>query len=309
MLTSSFRSEDGVDVEVTDGTAPESVDQGSHETVEGKQEPSEQGSQDSPPEKKYGEPGGTQKGDDAPKDKADKPYGFDRVQRRFDRLKRNHQAKIQKRDARIAALQEDLDKANAEIERLKKLGENGKVPEDQLIDARVDARTAQRELDRERAAKDEDRVENLREMIAERISTLYPTEKARSVYSEAIAMGKRNGAFDSAMKDAVVREFITDSDLGPKLTEHFCRKPEVLNRLLSMSDERRRHELFAMEARLDAFLRSGGKKTAKKENQQPDGKANQAPAIGKQANRGPANKVNADFESDDDVFAFVRGNR
>ena len=308
MLTSSFRSEDGVDVEVTDGTAPESVDQGNHETVEGKQgQPSEQGNQDSPPEGKDGEPDGTPKGDDAPKDK-DKPYGSDRVQRRFDRLKRNHQEKIRKRDARIASLQEDLDKANAEIERLKKLGENGKIPEDQLIDARVDARTAQRELDRERAAKDEDRVENLREMIAERISTLYPTEKARSVYSEAIANGKRNGAFDSAMKDKVVREFITDSDLGPKLTEHFCRKPDVLNRLLSMSDERRRHELFAMEARLDAFLRSGGKKSAKKENQQPE-KGKQAPAIGKQANRGPANKVNADFESDDDVFAFVRGNR
>lgn len=317
MLTSSFVSEEGIDIEIAGGTPSGTGDQGSGDSAETKAtKPVEQGTQQGQPAgEQNGDPpdgdgghGGEGSGEEAPKGKEDSRGGIDRVQRRFDRLKRNHQAKIQKRDARIAALQADLEKANAELERLRKGKADGTASDEQIVEARIDAKVAQRDLDREKQALEEERAANMRELIGERIDALYPSAKHKDAYNEAIAMGKRNGAFDGAMKDGVVRNFLVDSDLGPKLTEHFCRRPEVLDRLLSMSEDRRRHELYAMEARLKVFLDNGGKKKGTKaEEKKPAG--NQPPAIGKQANRGASKGGESDFANDDEVFEFVRKNR
>ena len=320
MLTSSFISEEGIDIEIAGGTPSGTGNQGSDESVETKANasPEQENQEGQPTGKQTGDPpdgAGGHKGDDhgeedVPKGKEDSRNGIDRVQRRFDRLKRNHQAKIQKRDARIAALQADLEKANAELERLRKGKENGSASDEQIAEARIDAGVMKRDLERERQALEEERAENMRELIGERIDALYPSEKHKASYSEAIAMGKRNGAFDSAMKDGVVRNFLVDSDLGPKLTEHFCRRPDVLDDLLSMSEDRRKHELYAMEARLKAFLAGGGKKKdVKGEDKDKKPAGAQPPAIGKQANRGASKGGESDFATDDDVFDFVRGNR
>lgn len=323
MLTSSFISEEGIDVEIAGGTASNPADQGGHETVEEKPtEPVEPGTPEDEPQgdekggsgdEDHQEAGDEGKPGDAPKNPPE-GSGYDprKVQRKFDRLKRNHAAKIQKRDAKIADLSESLEKANQEIERLKKKVEEGSATESELRDAEFDKRIAEHDLAREREEKASEYQENIRELVSERIRTLYPNEKAIGVYRAALSRGEQNGAFKRAMGDKVVREFIVDSDLGPKLTEHFCNRPEVLDNLLGLSEERRKHELYSMEARLSTFLSSPKKKAPAKEtntDNPPPAKSNQAPVIGKQANRGKANPTENDWDSDEELLAFARSHR
>lgn len=321
MLTSSFRSEDGIDVEISGGTAAAPEGQGSPDSGEGKpNEPVDTGTQGGrkPGENSDGAnnapPDGNGGQQDPPKGAGKHENDSWKVQRKFDRLKRNHAAKMQKRDEKIAKLTEDLEKEKRELEVLRKEKAEGKATDEQVDDARLNARFAERELQREQEQRGSEYAENVRELVQARIDDLYPTDKAKNAYSEAIKMGQGNGAFKAVFSDEVTRRFLMDSDLGPKLTEHFCRRPEVFEHLLSLSEERRKHELFAMEARLGLFLKNqAGKKPGNSSPADPKNPQNrgQAPAIGKQANRGNGNNVNpnGDWASDDEVFQYVRSRR
>lgn len=319
MLTSSFRSEDGIDVEISGGTAAAPEGQGSPGSGEGKpNEPVDTGTQGGrkPGENSDGAnnapPDGNGGQQDPPKGAGKHENDSWKVQRKFDRLKRNHAAKMQKRDEKIAKLTEDLEKAKRELEVLRKEKAEGKATDEQVDDARLNARFAERELQREQEQRGSEYAENVRELVQARIDDLYPTDKAKNAYSEAIKMGQGNGAFKAVFSDEVTRRFLMDSDLGPKLTEHFCRRPEVFEHLLSLSEERRKHELFAMEARLGLFLKNqAGKKPGNSSPADPKNPQNsgQAPAIGKQANRGNGNNVNpnGDWANENELFEFVRG--
>lgn len=179
--------------------------------------------------------------------------------------------------------------------------------EDKYLDARMDYRDAQRELAgaRKELETNGDNV-NL-QIFAERARSLYPNQESQAVYKQAYSMGLQNGAVDAVFGDKSIRDFIHDSELGPRLLEHFCRKPDVLQSLLDMSEARKSYELVSLEKRLYKFLQGqqGGQQKTNPVQKQVQV---QAPVVGAPTNKGSSGSVGDKnrFGSDEDVFKYLR---
>lgn len=227
----------------------------------------------------------------------------EQVNHSFSKLKQKHKAEV-----------EGLKK---EIENLKKQLENKVVKsdyedEDAYLDAKLEEKMAKRELAKKEQELDNKTSNGVLEYYTERARVLYPTKIEQDAYTKAYNKGISEGTIDIVMKDQIIREFINESEYGPKLIEHFCMKPDVASTLSEMGTARKSVELVALETRLKNYL----ERLSKKSNDVPNASQNQgsskdnlkvkAPVIGKVANKG-ANKINEDrFQSDDDLWEFMR---
>lgn len=203
---------------------------------------------------------------------------------------------------------QELETLKGEIEQLKKQLETKVVKtdfedEDAYLDAKLNERLAKRELDQKQKELDSS-SDNLNiQLYTERAKTLYPTSVEQQAYTRAYKKGIEEGTINLVMGDSLIREFIHESEYGPKLIEHFCQKPEVAERLSTMGVARKSVELVALETRLANYL---NKLKTDTQVQSKEKMKVKAPAVGSVANKG-ANKTNEDrFQTDEDLWEFMR---
>lgn len=228
----------------------------------------------------------------------------DKINHSFSKLKAKNKAKIERLESEIASLKKQLEQhQNKTVNDFKS--------QEEYLDARQDARWNLRELEKRNNELKELKDEQIIERNQNRFNTLYATEEAKQSYIEAWNIGKQNGVLEAINNDKVIMDFLHDSEYGPKLLEHFIRRPEVLERFINIENTgRKNHELYSLEDRLVKFLSSQNNKTVTKE--EPEHKSlvvenkNSNSIIGKQITKSDTIKSTDDFASDDDVFAFIR---
>lgn len=226
----------------------------------------------------------------------------EKINHSFSKLKAKNKAKIEKLESENERLRKELESyRNKTVEDFKS--------QEEYLDARQDARWNIKEIERRQAEIDELKQEEIAATNRNRFNTLYSTDEEKKNYAEAWEIGKQNGVLEAIASDKDIMNFINDSEYGPKLIEHFIRRPSVLQGFMNMNTGRKNFELYSMEKRLAKFLND----QATKVNQvkEPDNKSlvenkNSNSIIGKQVTKSDTIKSTDDFASDDDVFAFIR---
>lgn len=219
----------------------------------------------------------------------------------FSKLKAKHKAEV--------------DGLKKEIEDLKKQLENKVVKsdfenEEEYLDAKLEEKLAKKELAKKEQELDNKQSNGVMEFYTERARILYPTKQEQDAYTKAYQKGVNEGTIELVMGDSIIKEFIHESEFGPKLIEHFCMRPEVAERLSNMGTARKSVELVALESRLKNYLEKLASKEAQPkvetQNSSKEKLKVKAPVIGKVANKG-VNKTNEDrFNSDEDLWEFMR---
>lgn len=221
----------------------------------------------------------------------------------FSKMKRKHREEVEALNKKIEEQQKIIDQFNAKTR-------DSFKSEDEYLDAKLDARDAQRELDRARQESLQMAERQQAESMRERVTKLYPSEQLQTVYTEALQMGQKNGALEAMMSDPVVKKYIFESEKSPLLVEAFSRKPALLEKILDTSDIRKPLAMYDLEQRLSNMIAQA---EARAKEAQSSNSTSQAPAtktvpiVGKVANAGKnAPGPSDDWGSDDEAFAFVR---
>ncbi len=228
----------------------------------------------------------------------------EKIDHAFAEVKAKSQKKIQSLETEIEALKKQITKPLPKKEEFK--------TEDEYFDARAEVGAAKVSLtSREKELEAEQKDLNAQKAQA-RFEAQYTTPEMQQRFQEAWNIGSQNGAIRAIHDDSVVGSFLSDSDLSPKMIEHFCRKPEALKAILDIQNESRKQmELYSLEQRMKNFLRS---KNVQNPSIQSKPTANtvapvkaKIPILGSQQ-KATSNKGSAsDFASDEEVFNFIRG--
>ena len=178
------------------------------------------------------------------------------------------------------------------------------------MDARQDYRWNSREIDKRTRELNDLKQSEIISKNQIKFNELYQTDADKQSYIEAWKMGQDNGTIAAISRDNDIIDFINESDYGPKLLEHFIRRPDVLEKFSDMSKGRKNYELYRMEQRLINFLNAQHKIESLKEKSDDksltENNKNTNSIIGKQITKSTSIKSTDDFATDDDVFDFVR---
>ncbi len=215
---------------------------------------------------------------------------------------------------------EEINKLRAEIESLKKR-ESKKIDKNSFEsdEEYLNAYTQNRFEELANSQKLESASEQLRQKEYQanqnKIKRFYRDEKSFNEYVKTWELGQQNGALEAISNDAVITEFLRESDYSPKLIEHFVKRVDVLNDYLNMSDRRKQFELYNLEKRLEAFLLSQDNVSSQKQNTSARkrivfkrGERSKNPVIGSVTKNVKSVNKNGDW-SDDDYINFVRNSR
>lgn len=232
-----------------------------------------------------------------------------KIDHAFAEIKAKSQRRIQALEAQIAELKNQSGKAIPKKEEFKS--------EDEYFDARAEAIQNKKALESKSKELSEEQSELNAQREQEKFETHYPTEENQKRFLEAWGIGQSNGVVKAIHENEVVSSFLGDSDISPKLIEHFCRKPEALQKILSIRDVgRKQNELYSLEQRMKSFLRNQNLKQPTPSKQAPatppakptaDNKP-KIPILGSQQKAQNNRSGDADdFEKESDIFDFVRG--
>lgn len=218
----------------------------------------------------------------------------------FSKMKKKHREEVEALNKKIAEYER-------QIADFKAKSRDSYQSEDEYLDAKLDAREAQRELNRSREESIHMAERQQAEAMRERVSKLYPTESLQKVYADACELGQKNGALQAMMDDKVIKDYIFGSDKSPLLVEAFCRKPEVLQKILDTSDNRKPLAMYDLEQKLTRLIEQAESK-ARSASQQTQTTATSAiPVVGKVANAGVNKSAPSDDWADDkELFKFAR---
>ena len=233
-----------------------------------------------------------------------KRYSYqEKINHSFSKLKQRARRQQQKLEEEI----EELKKINEEQ---RKIIEERKGTTEEQLDARQDYRWNSREIDKRTRELNELKQSEIISKNQIKFNELYQTEADKQSYVEAWKMGQDNGTIAAISQDNDIIDFINESDYGPKLLEHFIRRPDVLEKFSDMSKGRKNYELYRMEQRLINFLNAQHKIESIKEKSEDksltENNKKSNSIIGKQITKSSNIKSTDDFATDDDVFDFVR---
>lgn len=241
---------------------------------------------------------------DADGDKTEKKQftSQEKINFSFSKLKKKHAAEVEALNKKIAEQQKIIEEFNNK-------GRDQYKSDDEYLDAKLDAREAQRELNRSRQESLALVERQQSEAMRERVTKLYPSEGLQKVYAEACEQGQRNGALQAMMSDEVIKKYIFESDKSPLLVEAFCRKPELLQKILDTSDNRKPLACYDLEQRLSRMVEEAEAKA--RTQSQPNTQTTQAtsaiPVVGKVANAGVNKSAPSDDWADEkELFKFAR---
>ena len=140
----------------------------------------------------------------------------EKIDHAFAEVKAKSQKKIQSLETEIEALKKQITKPLPKKEEFK--------TEDEYFDARAEVGAAKVSLtSREKELEAEQKDLNAQKAQA-RFEAQYTTPEMQQRFQEAWNIGSQNGAIRAIHDDSVVGSFLSDSDLSPKMIEHFCRK-------------------------------------------------------------------------------------
>lgn len=218
----------------------------------------------------------------------------DKLGHSFAKLKQKHKAEVEGLKNEIAELKKQLET---------KVVKSDYATDDEYLDAKLEERLAKKELERKQKQLDNADKESSMAFYKERAMALYPSKVEQDAYTEAYKLGLNNGAINTVYNDPIMRDFIHESEFGPKLIEHFCHKPDVAERLSNMSTARKSVELVGLETRLKNYL----ERLAATQSVQPKEQLKvKAPVVGNVANKG-SNKTDTDrFNSDEELWEFMK---
>lgn len=215
---------------------------------------------------------------------------------------------------------EEINKLRAEIESLKKR-ESEKIDKNsfETDEEYLNAFTQNRFEELANSQKLESASEQLRQKEYQanqnKIKRFYSDEKSYNEYVKTWETGQQNGALEAISNDAVITEFLRESDYSPKLIEHFVKRVDVLDDYLNMSDRRKQFELYNLEKRLEAFLLSQDNVSSQKQNTSARkrivfkrSERAKNPVIGSVTKNVKSVNKNGDW-SDEDYINFVRNSR
>lgn len=215
---------------------------------------------------------------------------------------------------------EEINKLRAEIESLKKR-ESEKIDKTsfETDEEYLNAYTQNRFEELANSQKLESASEQLRQKEYQanqnKIKRFYSDEESYNEYVKTWETGQQNGALEAISNDAVITEFLRESDYSPKLIEHFVKRVDVLDDYLNMSDRRKQFELYNLEKRLEAFLLSQDNVSSQKQNTSARkrivfkrSERAKNPVIGSVTKNVKSVNKNGDW-SDEDYINFVRNSR
>lgn len=244
---------------------------------------------------------------DADGDKKREYTPQEKINYSFSKLKKKHAAEVEELNKTIEAQKKII----AEFQNKSR---DSYASEDEYLDAKLDARDAQRELIRKQQEQLALAERQQSEAMRERVVKLYPTEGLQKMYREAVELGQKNGALNAMMEDAVVKKYVFDSDKSPLLIEAFCRKPAILERILDTSDNRKPLAMYDLEQKLlkmvadaEAKVQSGSQPVTQSQSQQTNPATSPIPVVGKVANNGTNKSAPSDdWASEKELFKFAR---
>ena len=215
---------------------------------------------------------------------------------------------------------EEINKLRAEIERLKnseskKIDKNSFDSDEEYLNAYTQNRFEELANSQKLESASEQLKQKEYEANQNKIKRFYGDENSYNEYVKTWKLGQQNGALEAIANDAVITEFLRESDYSPKLIEHFVKRVDVLDDYLNMSDRRKQFELYNLEKRLEAFLLSQDNVQSQKQNTSARkrivfkrGERSKNPVIGSVTKNVKSVNKNGDW-SDDDYINFVRNSR
>ena len=215
---------------------------------------------------------------------------------------------------------EEINKLRAEIERLKnseskKIDKNSFDSDEEYLNAYTQNRFEELANSQKLESASEQLKQKEYEANQNKIKRFYGDENSYNEYVKTWKLGQQNGALEAISNDAVITEFLRESDYSPKLIEHFVKRVDVLDDYLNMSDRRKQFELYNLEKRLEAFLLSQDNVQSQKQNTSARkrivfkrGERSKNPVIGSVTKNVKSVNKNGDW-SDDDYINFVRNSR
>ena len=238
--------------------------------------------------------------------KKDKFTHQERADYAFTKLKNKHREKVDRLNNEINELKKNLEK-------YKSMKKEDFKSEDDFIDAKLNSRLDTRAIDEKQAELERVRVERNQA----KIDHFYRTDDEKERYKKIWRLGSENGILEKIGSDKIITEFILDSELSPKLLEHFILADGALSKIINLDDRRKEFELYSLEKRLEAFLKNNNtnfnksKKSGSTERRKLKRNTvkNKNPILGRNIQNNSSSKNIKDFSNDDDVFEFIRSRR
>lgn len=217
----------------------------------------------------------------------------------FSKMKKKHAAEVEALNKKIQEQQKIIDDFNAK-------SRDSYKSDDEYLDAKLDAREAQRELNRSKQESLQLAERQQGEAMRERVQKLYPTEALQKVYTEAVEIGQKNGALQAIMEDPTIKKYVFESEKSPLLIEAFCRKPAILQKVLDTSDNRKAFTMYDIEQRLAAMVEKASQPQSTSSTQ-TQATTPAIPVVGKVANNGTGKSAPSDdWASDKELFKYAR---
>src|SRR5690554_656136 len=238
--------------------------------------------------------------------KKDKFTHQERADYAFTKLKNKHREKVDRLNNEINELKKNLEK-------YKLMKKEDFKSEDDFIDAKLNSRLDTRAIDEKQAELERVRVERNQA----KIDHFYRTDDEKRRYKEVWQIGSENGILEKIGSDKIITDFILDSELSPKLLEHFILADGALSKIINLDDRRKEFELYSLEKRLEAFLKNNNTIFNKPKNSEATERRklkrntvkNKNPILGRNIQNNSSSKNIKDFSNDDDVFEFIRSRR
>ena len=243
--------------------------------------------------------------------KKDKFTHQERADYAFTKLKNKHREKVDRLNNEINELKKNLEK-------YKSMKKEDFKSEDDFIDAKLNSRLDTRAIDEKQAELERVRVERNQA----KIDHFYRTDDEKERYKKIWRLGSENGILEKIGSDKIITEFILDSELSPKLLEHFILADGALSKIINLDDRRKEFELYSLEKRLETFLKNNNtnfnksKKSGSTERSTTERRKlkrnkvqNKNPILGRNIQNNSSSKNIKDFSNDDDVFEFIRSRR
>ena len=238
--------------------------------------------------------------------KKDKFTHQERADYAFTKLKNKHREKVDRLNNEINELKKNLEK-------YKSMKKEDFKSEDDFIDAKLNSRLDTRAIDEKQAELERVRVERNQA----KIDHFYRTDDEKERYKKIWRLGSENGILEKIGSDKIITEFILDSELSPKLLEHFILADGALSKIINLDDRRKEFELYSLEKRLETFLKNNNtnfnksKKSGSTERRKLKRNTvkNKNPILGRNIQNNSSSKNIKDFSNDDDVFEFIRSRR
>lgn len=217
----------------------------------------------------------------------------------FSKMKKKHAAEVEALNRKIQEQQKIIDDFNAK-------SRDSYKSDDEYLDAKLDAREAQRELNRSKQESLQLAERQQGEAMRERVQKLYPTEALQKVYTEAVEIGQKNGALQAIMEDPTIKKYVFESEKSPLLIEAFCRKPAILQKVLDTSDNRKAFAMYDIEQKLAAMVEKASQPQSTSSTQ-TQATTPAIPVVGKVANNGTGKSAPSDdWASDKELFKYAR---